>query len=422
MASIVERIRKGWNAFTSRSLDDEPRLNNYSPTYIQSSSDRFRTRFGSEQSIVGSIYTRIAIDASSIDLWHINTDENGRFDSTVDSELHECLTLRPNIDQAARAFRIDMALSLCNTGVVAVVPVDATADIRTTKGYDIRSMRVGEVVDWFPRHVRVRLYNDRTGNQEEVLLPKEAVALVENPLNSIMNSPNSVLQRLIRKLYILDVIDEQSGSGKLDIIIQLPYTIRSEARQQQAEERRGRIEEQLKNSRYGIAYADSTEKITQLNRPSENNLMSQITYLTNMLYGQLGISEEILNGTADEQTMLNYFNRTIEPIVQAIVEEFNYKFLSKTARTKGQKITFHRDPFKLVPVNNIAEIADKFTRNEILTSNEIRGLIGYIPVKDEKADMLINSNLSQPTEEVPPKPEPEEEPEPTKKGDRRDDA
>lgn len=422
MASIVERIRKGWNAFTSRSLDDEPRLSNYSPTYIQSSSDRFRTRFGSEQSIVGSIYTRIAIDASSIDLWHINTDENGRFDSTVDSELHECLTLRPNIDQAARAFRIDMALSLCNTGVVAVVPVDATADIRTTKGYDIRSMRVGEVVDWFPRHVRVRLYNDRTGNQEEVLLPKEAVALVENPLNSIMNSPNSVLQRLIRKLYILDVIDEQSGSGKLDIIIQLPYTIRSEARQQQAEERRGRIEEQLKNSRYGIAYADSTEKITQLNRPSENNLMSQITYLTNMLYGQLGISEEILNGTADEQTMLNYFNRTIEPIVQAIVEEFNYKFLSKTARTKGQKITFHRDPFKLVPVNNIAEIADKFTRNEILTSNEIRGLIGYIPVKDEKADMLINSNLSQPTEEVPPKPEPEEEPEPTKKGDRRDDA
>lgn len=422
MASIVERIRKGWNAFTSRSLDDEPRLSNYSPTYIQSSSDRFRTRFGSEQSIVGSIYTRIAIDASSIDLWHINTDENGRFDSTVDSELHECLTLRPNIDQAARAFRIDMALSLCNTGVVAVVPVDATADIRTTKGYDIRSMRVGEVVDWFPRHVRVRLYNDRTGNQEEVLLPKEAVALVENPLNSIMNSPNSVLQRLIRKLYILDVIDEQSGSGKLDIIIQLPYTIRSEARQQQAEERRGRIEEQLKNSRYGIAYADSTEKITQLNRPSENNLMSQITYLTNMLYGQLGISEEILNGTADEQTMLNYFNRTIEPIVQAIVEEFNYKFLSKTARTKGQKITFHRDPFKLVPVNNIAEIADKFTRNEILTSNEIRGLIGYIPVKDEKADMLINSNLSQPTEEVPPEPEPEEEPEPTKKGDRRDDA
>ena len=422
MASIVERIRKGWNAFTSRSLDDEPRLSNYSPTYIKSSSDRFRTRFGSEQSIVGSIYTRIAIDASSIDLWHINTDENGRFDSTVDSELHECLTLRPNIDQAARAFRIDMALSLCNTGVVAVVPVDATADIRTTKGYDIRSMRVGEVVDWFPRHVRVRLYNDRTGNQEEVLLPKEAVALVENPLNSIMNSPNSVLQRLIRKLYILDVIDEQSGSGKLDIIIQLPYTIRSEARQQQAEERRGRIEEQLKNSRYGIAYADSTEKITQLNRPSENNLMSQITYLTNMLYGQLGISEEILNGTADEQTMLNYFNRTIEPIVQAIVEEFNYKFLSKTARTKGQKITFHRDPFKLVPVNNIAEIADKFTRNEILTSNEIRGLIGYIPVKDEKADMLINSNLSQPTEEVPPKPEPEGEPEPTKKGDRRDDA
>ena len=315
-----------------------------------------------------------------------------------------------------------MALSLCNTGVVAVVPVDATADIRTTKGYDIRSMRVGEVVDWFPRHVRVRLYNDRTGNQEEVLLPKESVALVENPLNSIMNSPNSVLQRLIRKLYILDVIDEQSGSGKLDIIIQLPYTIRSEARQQQAEERRGRIEDQLKNSRYGIAYADSTEKITQLNRPSENNLMSQITYLTNMLYGQLGISEEILNGTADEQTMLNYFNRTIEPIVQAIVEEFNYKFLSKTARTKGQKITFHRDPFKLVPINNIAEIADKFTRNEILTSNEIRGLIGYIPVKDEKADMLINSNLSQPTEEEPPKPEPEEEAEPTKKGDRRDDA
>lgn len=398
--ALVDRIRRGWNAFTN--LKEPVPFENYGATYSSIMSDRTRPRFVNESSIVGSIYTRIAIDVSDAEFWHVRTDENGRFENDMESGLNECLTKRANIDQAARAFRLDMALTLCDKGVIAIVPVDTSTDPTKSNSFDIHSLRVGEILEWYPRHVKVRVYNDRNGKKEELILPKASIGIVENPLASIMNAPNSMLKRLIRKLHLLDAIDEQSGSGKLDIIIQLPYTIRSESRKQQAEERRKNIEYQLRDSKYGIAYADATERITQLNRPAENNLLNQITYLTNNLYSQLGLSEEVLNGTADEQTMLNYYTRTVEPIVEAIGQEMNTKFLTKTARSQRQKIMFHRDPFKLVPVNQIAEIADKFTRNEILTSNEIRGMIGYKPVKDEKADQLINSNLSQAKEEGPP--------------------
>lgn len=398
--ALVDRIRRGWNAFTN--LKEPVPFENYGATYSSIMSDRSRPRFVNESSIVGSIYTRIAIDVSDAEFWHVRTDENGRFENDMESGLNECLTKRANIDQAARAFRLDMALTLCDKGVIAIVPVDTSTDPTKSNSFDIHSLRVGEILEWYPRHVKVRVYNDRNGKKEELILPKASIGIVENPLASIMNAPNSMLKRLIRKLHLLDAIDEQSGSGKLDIIIQLPYTIRSESRKQQAEERRKNIEYQLRDSKYGIAYADATERITQLNRPAENNLLNQITYLTNNLYSQLGLSEEVLNGTADEQTMLNYYTRTVEPIVEAIGQEMNTKFLTKTARSQRQKIMFHRDPFKLVPVNQIAEIADKFTRNEILTSNEIRGMIGYKPVKDEKADQLINSNLSQAKEEGPP--------------------
>ena len=404
--AIVDRLRRGWNAFNNP--EESKPYHEYVTTHTSITPDRFRTRFTNERSIVASIYTRIGIDASAIEFWHVRTDENSRFDSVIDSGLHECLNVEANVDQAARAFRLDMVLSLCDKGVIALVPVDTTKDPRLTGGFDVHSMRVGEIIEWYPRHVKVLVYNDRSGNKEEVVLPKTSVGIVENPLASIMNAPNSILQRLIRKLHLLDMIDEQSGSGKLDIIIQLPYTIRSEKRQEQAEIRRKNIEYQLTNSKYGIAYADATEKITQLNRPAENNLLNQITYLTANLYSQLGLSEELLNGTADEQTMLNYYNRTIEPITEAICQELNRKFLTKTARTQKQKIMFYRDPFNLVPISNIAEIADKFTRNEILTSNELRGIIGYMPVKDPKADKLINANLSQPVEEKDEKSEPEE--------------
>ena len=407
--AIVDRLRRGWNAFNSE--DKSKPFTEYATTLTAIAPDRYRTRFTNENSIVGSIYTRIGIDASAIEFWHVRTDDNARFDSIIESGLQECLNVEANIDQAARAFRLDMVLSLCAKGVIAIVPVDTTTDPTKTSGFDINSLRVGEIVEWYPRHVKVLVYNDRTGSKEEIVLPKASVGIVENPLASIMNAPNSILQRLIRKLYLLDMIDEQSGSGKLDIIIQLPYTIRRDRQKEQAETRRKNIEYQLTNSKYGIAYADATEKITQLNRPAENNLLAQVTRLEANLYSQLGLSEALLNGTADEQTMTNYYNRTIEPIAEAICQELNRKFLTKTARTQKQKIMFYRDPFKLVPISNIAEIADKFTRNEILTSNELRGIIGYMPVKDPKADQLINSNLSQPTEDVkPPVPE-EEEPE-----------
>lgn len=398
--ALIERLKKGWNAFNE---EQEPvPFQSYGGMINLGTSDRFHSRFTNEKSIVASIYTRIGIDASAVDIWHVVNDENGRFKSTKDSYLHSCLTERANIDQAARAFRLDMILSLCDKGVIAIVPVDTSVDPTKSGGFDVHSLRVGEITEWYPRHVRVLVYNDRTGSKEEVTLPKSMVGIVENPLSPIMNDYNSILQRLIRKLHLLDMVDEQTSSGKLDIIIQLPYTIRTDKRKEEAEKRRRDIEFQLKGSKYGIAYADATERITQLNRPAENNLLGQIQYLTNQLYSQLGVSEALLSGTADEATMLNYTNRTIEPIVQAIVEEINTKFLTKTARTQGQKIAYHNDPFKLVPVANIAEIADKFTRNEILSSNELRGLIGFKPVDDPKADMLINSNVTQPAEQVVP--------------------
>ena len=343
----------------------------------------------------------LALDVAALNVQHIRLDENGRFLSVIQDGLNTCLTVEANIDQTARAFIQDIVVSMLDEGCVAIVPVDTTYDPSVTGSYDIQTMRVGKILDWYPQHVRVRLYNERTGTKENILVPKSTVAIVENPLYAVVNEPNSTMQRLIRKLNLLDVIDEQSGSGKLDLIIQLPYVIKTEARRQQAENRRKDIEAQLSGTKYGIAYADGTERITQLNRSVNNNLMSQIEYLTSMLYSQLGITQSILDGTADEKTMLNYNNRTIEPIISAIVDEMKRKFLTKTARSQSQSISFFRDPFKLVPVNDIAEIADKFTRNEIMTSNEIRQVIGMKPSDDPRADELRNKNLSAPSESEP---------------------
>jgi hypothetical protein len=340
------------------------------------------------------------LDTAAIDLFHVRLDEDGRYKENVVSGLNECLSLRANIDQTSKAFIHDVVMSMMDEGAVAIVPVDTTIDPTVSGSYDIHSMRTGQIISWHPEHVKVRVYNDRTGLKEEVTMPKKSVAIIENPLYAVINEPNSTMQRLIRKLNLLDVIDEQSGSGKLDLIIQLPYVIKSEARKQQAETRRKDIEMQLAGSKYGIAYTDGTEKITQLNRPVENNLMKQIEYLTNMLYSQLGITQSILDGTADEKTMLNYYNRTIEPIVLAIVDEMKYKFLTKTARTQNQTIEYFRNPFKLVPINDLAEISDKFTRNEIASSNEIRQLIGWKPSKDPAADELRNKNLNKSNEET----------------------
>jgi hypothetical protein len=337
----------------------------------------------------------LSIDVASVDMRHVRLDEENRYKEDIDSGLNNCLTVEANIDQAARAFRQDIAMTLFDKGVAALVPVDTSISPRTSGGFDILTMRVGEIVTWYPQHVRISLYNEATGEREEITLNKTAVAIVENPLYSVMNEPLSTLQRLLHKLNLLDAIDEQSASGKLDLIIQLPYVIKSEARRQQAEQRRQDIEFQLKGSQYGIAYTDGTEKITQLNRPAENNLMSQIEYLTAMLYGQLGLTEEVMNGTADEKAMLNYWNRTIEPILTAIVEAMRRTFLTKTARTQKQSVLFFRDPFRLVPIENIAEIADKFTRNEIMTSNEMRQVVGMAPHPDPKADQLLNSNMPQ---------------------------
>jgi hypothetical protein len=337
------------------------------------------------------------MDVASIDIKHVKLDENGRYTQDINSGLNNCLTLEANIDQTARTFRQDIVMSMFDEGEVAVVPVECNGDPTLSSSFDIISMRTGRIVEWFPRSVKVELYNDRTGRKEQIIMPKRSVAIVPNPMYAVMNEPNSTLKRLIRKLNLLDAIDEQSSSGKLDLIIQLPYTVKGELRQKQADQRRDSIVEQLKGP-YGIAYIDATEKVTQLNRPVENNLMKQIEYLTNMLYSQLGMTPSVLDGTADEKTMLNYNNRTIEPIVSAITDAMKRVFLSKTARTQGQTIMAFRDPFKLVPVNNIAEIADKFTRNEILTSNEIRQIIGFKPSKDPKADELVNSNIAQPND------------------------
>ena len=393
---FLNRLQHSWNAFMNR--DPTAYYTNAGGNYYTYRPDRIRLTRGNERSIVTSVYNRIGLDVASIDIKHCRLDKNGRFIEVIDSSLNSCLNLEANIDQTGRAFKQDIVMSMLDEGCVAIVPIDTTINPSVSGSYDINSMRTGKILEWYPAHIKVKVYNDQTGNYEELILPKSTVGIVENPLYAVMNEPNSTLQRLIRKINLLDAIDEQSGSGKLDLIIQLPYTIRSDARRQQAEKRRKEIESQLSDSKYGIAYADGTERITQLNRSVENNLMSQIEYLTSMLYSQLGITQSILDGTADEQTQLNYLTRSIEPIVSAIVDEMKRKFLTKTARSQNQSISYFRDPFKLVPVNDIAEIADKFTRNEIMTSNEIRQVIGMQPSNDPKADQLVNSNISQPTD------------------------
>ena len=394
--TIGSRLKHAWNAFVNNK-DPTIRYQDYGSGY-SIRPDRPRLTRGNERSIVTSVYNRIALDAAAISIQHCKLDEDGRFLNPINSKLNQCLNLEANIDQTGRAFMQDIVMSMIDEGCVAMVPVETTADLQLTESYDILQMRTGKILEWYPRHVRVRIYNDRTGQKEEITLPKSMVGIVENPLFAVMNEPSSTMQRLIRKLSLLDVTDEQTASGKLDLIIQLPYIIKSEARRQQAEQRRKDIEMQLAGSKYGIAYTDGTEKITQLNRSLESNLMKQIEYLTSMLYSQLGITQTILDGTADEKTMLNYYSRTIEPIVSAIVDEMKRKFLSKTARAQNQSIVFFRDPFKLVPVADLAELGDKMTRNEILTSNEIRQIMGFKPSDDPKADQLINSNISQPDE------------------------
>lgn len=388
------RLKHAWNAFFNK--DPTEQFLNIGPGY-SSRPDRSKFSIGNDRSIITSIYNRIALDVASISIRHVQLDKNGRFVSTITSHLDNCLSLEANVDQTSRAFILDVVISMLDEGCVAIVPIDTTFNPKVTDSWDVLTMRTGKIINWYPQHIQVRVYNDKTGQKEDVLLKKSMVAIIENPLYAIMNEPNSTLKRLIRKLNLLDAVDEQSSSGKLDLIIQLPYVIKTDARKKQADLRRKEIEEQLSGTKYGIAYADGTERITQLNRPVTNNLMDTIKYLTSMLYGQLGITESILDGTADEKTMLNYFNRTVEPIISAIVDEMKRKFLTKTARTQGKSIMFFRDPFKLVPINNIAEIADKFTRNEILTSNEIRQIIGIKPSDDPKADELRNKNLSPPS-------------------------
>ena len=395
--ALADRLQHAWNAFLNRDPTPDYRDGGMASYHRP---DRMRFSRGNERSIVTSVYNRIALDTASIDIFHARLDDDGRFTEQIKSGLNECLTLSANIDQTGKAFLQDVVMSMMDEGAVAIVPVDTSIDPSVSGSFDIHSLRTAKIVEWYPAFVKVELYNDKTGLKEQITLPKNSVAIIENPLYAVINEPNSTMQRLIRKLNILDVIDEQSGSGKLDLIIQLPYVIKSEARRQQAETRRKDIEMQLAGSKYGVAYTDGTEKITQLNRPVENNLMKQIEYLTNMLYSQLGITQSILDGSANEKTMLNYYNRTIEPIITAIVDEMKRKFLTKTARTQGQSIVYFRNPFKLVPVTEIAEISDKLTRNEIASSNEIRQIIGWKPSDDPAADELRNKNLNQSTDEL----------------------
>lgn len=393
--SVGSRFKNAWNAFRNREPTKVFQDIGYGYSYRP---DRFHLTRGNERSIVTSVYNRIALDVAAIDIRHVQLDAEGRFCDVVQSGLNNCLSTEANLDQTGRAFIQDAVMSMMDEGCIAIVPVDTDDDPDDTTGYQILSMRVGRIRDWYPKHIRVELYNEETGRKQDIVVPKSTVAIVENPLYAVINEPNSTMQRLIRKLNLLDAVDEQSSSGKLDLIIQLPYVIKTEARRKQAEKRRKDIEQQLAGSKYGIAYTDGTERITQLNRSLENNLMKQIEYLTSMLYSQLGITQSILDGTADDKTMLNYYNRNIEPIIAAIVDEMKRKFLSKTARSQNKSIKFFRDPFKLVPVADLAEISDKFTRNEIATSNEIRQVIGWKPSDDPKADELRNSNLSQPNE------------------------
>lgn len=406
--ALMDRVKRAWNVFRNHDPTDQAGIT-YSATYGYRA-DRRRFSRGNERSIVTSVYNRIAMDVAAVKIRHVRLDENERFLEEMDSDLNECLKIEANIDQTGRAFIQDIVMSMMDEGSVCIVPTDTDVNIENSS-FDILTMRTGKILDWYPYHVRVQLYNERTGKREEIVLPKEKVCIVENPLYAVMNEPNSTMQRLVRKLNLLDVVDEQTSSGKLDLIIQLPYVIKTDSRREQAEKRRKDIEDQLANGKYGIAYTDGTEHITQLNRPVENNLMAQVEYLTSMLYSQLGITTAIMDGSADEQAMLNYNNRTIEPILSAICDEMKRKFLTKTARTQMQTVTFFRDPFKLVPVNDLAEIADKFTRNEIMTSNEIRQIVGMKPSKDPNADALRNKNLSEPSggqqppqngEQIPP--------------------
>ena len=395
-STLGSRLKNAFNTF----MNKDPTYGRYVEIGTGSGYRPDRPRFtrGNERSIVTSVFNRIALDVAAMEIKHCMLDEDGRFVSVIDDGLNNCLNLEANVDQTGRAFIQDVVMSMLDEGSVAIVPVDTTKNPETTSSYDILTMRTGKILEWYPAHIKVRVYNERTGKKEDILLRKDNVGIVENPLYSIINEPNSTLQRLIRKLNLLDVIDEQSGAGKLDLIIQLPYVVKSDRRRAEAEQRRKAIENQLAGSKYGIAYTDGTERVTQLNRSVDNNLMKQIEYLTSMLYSQLGITQTILDGTADDKTMLNYYTRAIEPIVSAIVDEMKRKFLTKTARSQLHSIKFFRDPFKLVPVNDIAEIADKFTRNEIMTSNEIRQVIGMKPSNDPKADQLVNSNISRPND------------------------
>lgn len=392
---LGDRIRNGWNAFMNRDPTEDFSKKLINGMVYNTRPDRTRLLPGNERTIINAIENRIAIDVSSVKIVHARLDENGRFQNTINSGLQNCMVLSANKDQTGRAFFQDLTMSLLDEGCIAVVPVDTDVNLEEESAYDILTMRVGKITTWYPDHIRVRLYNDRIGRYDEIIVEKDKTAIIENPFYSVMNEPNSILKRLNRKLQLLDAVDEQSSSGKLDLIIQLPYVIKTEERRKQAENRRKEIEMQLTGSKYGIAYTDGTEKVIQLNRSLENNLMTQVEYLTSMLYSQLGITADVLNGTADEKTMLNYNNRIIEPLLGAITDEFKRKFLTPTARTQHQSITFYREPFKLVPVNDLAEIADKFTRNAILSSNELRGLIGFKPVDDPKADELSNKNLNE---------------------------
>lgn len=401
---ILSRIKTAWNAFVSVENPANADLGTQlgPPTYSVHSPSLPRRRYSNERTIVSSIYTRISIDVADITFSHVQLDENDRYKEELQTFLNSCLTLEANIDQAPRAFRQDIVMTLFDRGVAALVPVDTTVNPNTHEVVDIYTMRVGEIVAWYPKHVRVSVYNEDKGIRQEITLEKRFCAIIQNPLYTVMNEPNSTLQRLIRKLNLLDTVDEAAGSGKLDLIIQLPYVIKSEAKRQQAEQRREDIEFQLRGSQYGIAYADGTEKITQLNRPAENNLLKQIEYLTNMLYGQLGITEEVMNGTAEEKTMINYHNRTVKPIVDAIMEAMQRTFIGPQGIMSNERIMYFNDPFKLVPISVLAEIADKFTRNEILSGNEIRSLIGIRPSLDPKADELRNSNIRPSIGGIPP--------------------
>ena len=398
MADPLSVIKHAWGLFTNTN-NKNPTVKTEGSSYTISPT---RPRFsrGNERTIVTSVYNRIAIDASNIDVMHVRLDDEGRFKEPIKSNLNNCLTVEANIDQTSRAFMLDVVISLLDEGCIAVVPVKTTLNPNNTESYDIDELRTGRIVEWFPQHVMIRLYNDKTGMYQDVTLPKSQVAIIENPLYTIMNEPNSTMQRLIHKLSLLDIIDEESSSGKMDLIIQLPYIIKNDTKRSQAEERRKQIEDQLRGSRYGVAYIDGTEKVTQLNRSVENNILKQVEYLTNLLYSQLGLTQTIMDGTADENAMNNYYNRTVEPVVSAIIDEFHRKFLTKTARTQGQAIMFFRDPFKLMSVTSIADTADKFTRNELLSSNEFRQIIGRKPSTDPKADMLLNKNISHAPEEM----------------------